>query len=280
MEREELKSVVESLIFVSEEPISLEVMTMALEETGVNKKDVAGVLEEIRNDYEGAVEKGIHIIEVAGGYQFRTKPACAEWIKRLNVPRPVRLSQPAMETLSIVAYRQPILRSEIESIRGVDCGGVLKTLLEKELVRIIGKSDEAGCPLVYGTTQNFLEMFSLSSLKELPTLKELEGLEIQEKVGDLGKGEGVEEGRVAGGVGEVIAEYKDGIEAYEPDPEKAAEDERDIDNLDESVKKLRKMEKDVFPKPVEKIEAVLKEADETTSSQDTGEIDDTFPTES
>lgn len=272
MDNDALKSVIESLIFVSEEPMSVDFMTIVLEEAGINKREIADALEEIKNDYNLSPQRGIQIVEVAGGYQFRTKPFCADWIKKLNVPRPVRLSQPAMETLSIIAYRQPTLRSEIENIRGVDSGGVLKTLLERGLIRIIGKSDEPGRPLVYATTTAFLEMFGLNNLKELPTLKEIEGLEVAEKVGDLGRAEVGAEAK-GEGVGEVIEEYREGLAAYEPDPEKVAEDSKAIRSLEDSMKKLRRIEKEVFPKPVEQIEAVPKESDEKTPPQDPGKVD-------
>ena len=257
MERNEIKSIIEALIFVSEEPMSLDLMVMVLGETGLGKKEIREILEGLKNDYNENEERGIQIIEVAGGYQFRTKPTRAEWIQKLNVPKPVRLSQAAMETMAIVAYRQPCVRSQVEDVRGVDSGGVLKTLLERGLIRIIGKSDEAGNPLVYGTSKAFLEMFGLESLKELPTLREIESLEIQERVGDIGKEDTGE--KVAEGVGEVIEEYKDDILSVGIDFEKEAEDSHAISRLEQSVKNLRKLEKVMFPKPKEEVRAVPRE---------------------
>lgn len=274
MEKAEIKSIIESLIFVSEEPMSLDLMVMVLEDTEIAKSDIKAALEEIKEDYNENPDRGIQIIEVAGGYQYRTKQRCAEWIQRLNIPKPIRLSQAAMETLSIIAYRQPTLRSDIENIRGVDSGGVLKTLLERGLIRIVGKSDEVGHPLVYGTTKAFLEMFSLNSLKELPTLKEIDGLSVKEKVGSLGKAEldeGVIAEGIAEGIAEVIEEYKDDIAAYTPDLAKAQEDGEAIQELADSIKKLKRLEKEVFPKPTEQITAVPRETDETASPQDISE---------
>jgi segregation and condensation protein B len=111
-------------------------------------------------------------VEVAGGYQFRTKAENSPWIFKLNKARPVRLSRASLETLAIVAYRQPVTRPEIDDIRGVDSGPVLRTLLERNFVRILGKREEAGSPLIYGTTKDFLSFFNLRNLGELPSLRE------------------------------------------------------------------------------------------------------------
>ena len=113
---------------------------------------------------------------MAEGFQFRTRPEYAEWIKKLKKTKPLALTQPALETLAIVAYKQPVVRGEIEKIRGVDSGGVLRTLLERKLIKILGKKDVPGKPLVYGTSKQFLEMFGLKDLSSLPTLKDMEGL--------------------------------------------------------------------------------------------------------
>jgi len=169
----ELKAVIESLIFVSESPLSLERIKETLGE--VNKKDIQRLLSELQEDYERS-PRGFTLVEVAEGYQFRTPPRYAEWIKKLKKTKPLALSQPALETLAIIAYKQPVVRADIEKIRGVDSGGVLRTLLERKLIRILGKKDIPGRPLVYGTSKQFLEMFGLKDLSSLPTLKDVEGL--------------------------------------------------------------------------------------------------------
>jgi segregation and condensation protein B len=110
---------------------------------------------------------------VAQGYQFRSKPEYGEWIRKLKRITPARLSQPALETLAIIAYKQPMLRAEIESIRGVDVGGVLRLLLEKKLIKIVGRKNVPGRPIIYGTTQRFLEVFSLKDISSLPTMEEI-----------------------------------------------------------------------------------------------------------
>ncbi len=176
MESGELKAIIESLIFVSEEPITQRRLIEILAEAQVTKDDILASIEMIKNETNNNPSRGLMLVEVAGGYQFRTKQTYATWIQKLNVAKPIKLSQAAIETLSIIAYRQPIIRSEIESIRGVDVGGVLKTLLERNLIRIIGRKDEAGQPLIYGTTQDFLQLFGLKSLNELPPLTEIEEL--------------------------------------------------------------------------------------------------------
>ena len=167
------KAVIESLIFVSESPLSLERIKEVLGE--VSKKDVQRLLSELKADYESG-QRGFTLEEVAEGFQFRTRPAHAEWIKRLKKSKPLAMSQPALETLAIVAYRQPVVRADVEKIRGVDSGGVLRTLLERKLIKILGKKDVPGRPLVYGTSKQFLEMFGLKDLASLPTLKDVEGL--------------------------------------------------------------------------------------------------------
>lgn len=261
MERSELKTILEALVFVSEEPMTVDLIAMVFEEQGVDRKEIKEAVVELKNDYNENSERGLQLIEVAGGLQIRTKPAMADWIKKLNVPKPVRLSQAAMETLAIVAYRQPIMRSGVEDIRGVDSGGVLKTLLERGLVRIIGKSDDPGNPLLYGTTKSFLEMFGLNTLKELPTLREIEELEVQEKVGQLGKDEELRK-NIREGIEEVVDEYKEDLTAYTYDPEKLYEDNRNMQDLESSIKSLRRLEKEIFPKPKEEIQVVDRETGE------------------
>jgi segregation and condensation protein B len=172
VEDAQLKAVLESLIFVSESPLTLDRMKEVL---GINKRDLQRLLSEMMEEYRKS-ERGFLLVEVAEGFQFRTRPEHADWIKKLKKVKSTSLSQPSLETLAIVAYRQPVVRMDIEKIRGVDSGGVLHTLLEKKLIKIIGKKDVPGKPLVYGTSRKFLEVFGLKDLSELPTLKDLEGL--------------------------------------------------------------------------------------------------------
>jgi segregation and condensation protein B len=174
VEDSQWKAVIESLIFVSESPLSPDQIKEVLGEE-VSKKEIERLLFELQEDCE-RTQRGVTLVEVAEGFQFRTRPQHAAWIKKLKKTKPVALSRPALETLAIVAYKQPIVRADVEKIRGVDSGGVLRTLLERKLIRILGKKDVPGKPLVYGTSKQFLEMFGLKDLSSLPTLKDLEGL--------------------------------------------------------------------------------------------------------
>jgi segregation and condensation protein B len=164
---ERLKSICESLIFAADKPVSIKKLQ---ELTGERDAGVIqSCIEFLRADYG---DRGVVLHEVAGGYQFRTNPLNAHWVQQLIAGKPVRLSRAQLETLAIVAYRQPITRPEIDEIRGVDSGGTLKVLLDRGLTRILGKKEEPGRPMLYGTTKDFLEFFNLKDLKELPTLRE------------------------------------------------------------------------------------------------------------
>ena len=161
-----LKGLLEALLFVSDRPLEIKDLARAAK---IDKKRVEELVEEIRHDYQN---RGVRLDEVGDGFAFRSNPAYSEYVRGYLSLRPVRLSRAQLETLSIVAYRQPITRPEVDDIRGVDAGPVLKGLLERDLVRIIGKKDEPGRPMLYGTTQTFLQVFSLKSLRDLPTLRE------------------------------------------------------------------------------------------------------------
>jgi segregation and condensation protein B len=147
-----LRHAIEAMLFVSDKPISLKDLSKGLQ---LDKKRTMELLGELRVEYEN---RGIRIDEVADGYAFRTHPSVADYVRNFLEQRPVKLSRAQLETLSIVAYRQPITRPEVDDIRGVDCGPVLKGLLERDLVRILGKKDEPGRPMLYGTTPSFLEL--------------------------------------------------------------------------------------------------------------------------
>lgn len=170
MDKDNLKPLIEAIIFTSDHPISLDRIMDVLE--GERREDVRATLKELMEEYQSS-NRGFTIVEVAEGYQLRTRPEFSAWIKRLFKTGYQRLSKASMETLAIIAYKQPIVRSEIEDIRGVDSGGVLKTLLEKRLIKVMGRKDVPGRPVVYGTSREFLEVFDLKDLSCLPTLKEV-----------------------------------------------------------------------------------------------------------
>ncbi len=172
-EMEDIKNIIESLLFVADEPLTVDRFKRILAQA--ETKEIREVLDQIAAEYEQR-NGGFYLNQVAGGYQVRTRPEYTPWIKRLIQPKPLRLSKAALETLAIVAYKQPVIRSDIEHIRGVDCGGVLKVLLERGFIRVLGRKEIPGRPLIYGTTRRFLEVFDLKTLKDLPTPKEIEEL--------------------------------------------------------------------------------------------------------
>lgn len=179
------KALIEGLLFISDGPVSMDRLVSLLSE--FDKPEIQSALEELRRECEQNC-RGLLLAEVAGGYQLRTRPEHAEVMRRVQRTRTAKFSQSALESLAIVAYRQPVTRAEVEYLRGVDCGGVIKSLLEKKLIRILGKKDVPGRPIVYGTTREFLETFNLKNLTALPTLREMQDLAelpVYEEQGEL-----------------------------------------------------------------------------------------------
>jgi len=170
----ELSAIIESIVFSAESAMSTDRICDLLHEFG--RDEIRAALSELAGFHEGR-GGGFELVAVAGGWQFRTRPAFQSYVTRHIKAKSSRFSQSSLETVAIIAYRQPITRAEIEHLRGVDCGGVLKSLLEKRLVRILGKKDIPGRPLIYGTSKEFLEIFGLKDLKSLPTLKEIQALD-------------------------------------------------------------------------------------------------------
>ncbi len=168
----ELKPVVEGLLFAAEGPVRPEQIATTLE---IERSEAVAILQGLAEEYRQA-GRGFVVEQVAGGYQFRTRPEHSQWLRRFRKSRMFRFSRQALETLAIVAYRQPVTRADIDYLRGVDSGGVLKTLLDKRLVRILGKKDIPGRPLLYGTSSEFLELFGLRDLGGLPSLREFSDL--------------------------------------------------------------------------------------------------------
>ena len=190
MEGETLKSIVESLLFVAEGPLTLQRLAEAIE--GTDKSEITAALEQIRTDLESN-RRGVRLVEVAGGYQLRTPKENADWVKKFLGGRPARMGRATLETLAIIAYRQPVTKAEIEAIRGVDVDGVVNTLMERSLIRAVGRKDVPGRPFLFGTTPEFLQLFNMKDLSELPTLKELDEITLPEPVGEGVLAEGVDE---------------------------------------------------------------------------------------
>ncbi|MFI5319757.1 MAG: SMC-Scp complex subunit ScpB [Myxococcota bacterium] len=173
MERSQLKQIVEALIVAAGEPVSAARLAEIV--PGLEAGDVPGLVAALRGEYE-TQGRALEIWEVAGGYQLRTHASVAPYLRLLHRERAVRLTRAALETLAVIAYRQPATRAEVEHVRGVDAGPVLKSLVDRKLVRIAGHREVPGRPLVYATTKRFLELFGLPKLDDLPTLREVEEL--------------------------------------------------------------------------------------------------------
>ncbi|MSP39506.1 MAG: SMC-Scp complex subunit ScpB [Deltaproteobacteria bacterium] len=182
MEREEIKSAIESLLFVADGPQTLQRFGEVLD--GVDKQALQDAVNDLQSELDSQ-NRGVQLVEVAGGYQLRTAKANADWVKKFLGGRPARMGKATLETLAIVAYRQPITRAEIEAIRGVDVDGVIATLLERNLIRAVARKDVPGRPFLYGTTGEFLQLFNLKDLTGLPTLKEMEEISLPEIPGDI-----------------------------------------------------------------------------------------------
>lgn len=173
MEADERKRIVEAMILAAREPLAAAQIGRAV--PGLGAAGARELLDALRSEYERD-GRGFALCEVAGGWQLRTRPELAEFVQRLEVERPARLSRAALETLAVVAYRQPVTRAEVEHVRGVDCGPVLRSLLERQLLRLAGHREVPGRPMLYGTTRRFLEVFGLAALEDLPSLRDVEEL--------------------------------------------------------------------------------------------------------
>jgi len=177
-----LKEIIESLIFMSLEPLTLEKIKGVL--TEFNEREIEQAITELLETFV-TNERGIQIIQAAGGYLFSTKPEHNSWIKRLlRLERKNRLSSAALETLSAIAYHQPITLAEISALRGVDSSHTLKTLLQKRLVKIVGRKKSPGNPLIYRTSEKFLAYFGLNNIKDLPSPEEMSKILEEENISE------------------------------------------------------------------------------------------------
>lgn len=242
MDKAKLKSILEALIFASEEPLSLNGMNVILSDLNLERAEVKGAVDELLSDYNNSEGRGLQLREVQSGYQFVTKESVAGWVSKLDVAKPRSLSQPSLETLAIIAYRQPVIRAEIENIRGVDSGGVLKTLLERGLIRILGRREEAGQPLIYGTTPAFLELFHLNTLEDLPSMREIEELVANHQRPKTGEGDSILETDDFTPSDETVLEMSKA---------EFAEDEKALEELESHIKEARHLEREIFPKVME-----------------------------
>lgn len=187
MDDRERRQVLEALLLAAAEPVSAQRLAGVLADSSV--REVRDAIAALNAEYEETA-RGFRIEAIAGGYQLRTLPELAPWLQRLRPQQPLRLSRAALETLAIIAYRQPITRAELEHVRGVDVGAVVTSLVERKLIRIAGHREVPGRPMLYATTPRFLEIFGLGSLSDLPTLREIEELlrDRAERIGEAADG--------------------------------------------------------------------------------------------
>ncbi len=174
---ERVRTVVETLLFLTERPLSVEELRQA---SGVEVERLEKALDKLSGHYREGV-CGVVLHEVAGGWQLRSSPDNSAFARRFLKVKPQRLTRAALETLAIIAYRQPVTRPEVEEVRAVDCGAVVKALLERKLIKILGKKEEPGRPILYGTSREFLEFFALKDLASLPTLREFHELSVEHR---------------------------------------------------------------------------------------------------
>ncbi|NIQ03078.1 MAG: SMC-Scp complex subunit ScpB [Nitrospinaceae bacterium] len=171
MDRSELKIIIENLLLASDQPVSADQLHQTFAQDA-GKEELQSLLAELQEDYRS---KNLQITEMAGGYQLCTRPEYAEWVRKfLKLDKSFKLSRAALDTLAIIAYKQPLTRNEVDEIRGVDSSGVVRTLLEKKIISPAGRKDVPGKPMMFRTTQKFLEYFGLRDLNELPTLEDFQ----------------------------------------------------------------------------------------------------------
>jgi len=171
LEQEKLKAIVENILLASDQPVTADDLQKTIM-NGTDKATLRSVLEELQAEYRS---RNLQIDEVAEGYQLCTRHEYSDWIRKfLKLDKTAKLSQPSLDTLSIIAYKQPLTKQEVEEVRGVDCGGVIKTLLDKKVIGPAGRKKVPGRPIMYRTTRKFLEYFGLKDLSDLPTLEDLQ----------------------------------------------------------------------------------------------------------
>ena len=217
---------IEALLFVCERPVTFEQLKNALET--VTGPQIKKAIETLKNSYE-ARNSGMTIMEIAGGYQMLSNSAYATYVRSFyKTKKKEKLSRPALECLAILAYKQPVTRSDVELVRGVNSDGVVAHLLNKELIKIVGRKEVPGRPYLYGTTKKFLEYFGLKSLDNLPSLEEFSSLQ----PADDGKPSGVDESVVEKNVDEVVAEVQENGAQDEAGSQEPAEEVSEVESFE------------------------------------------------
>lgn len=226
IEASQLVSIIESLLFATDKPVSLGVMKQIFKGSNIRSKDIARALDQLASSY-AAADRGVSLEEIHGGFQLRTKVDNTEYLRRLQKNRPFRLSGPALEVLAIAAYKQPITKHEVDQIRGVESGHLMRAVMERGLVGFGEKSDLPGKPMTYVTTRKFLETFGLRNLQELPTLAEIDEL-LPEGIGEVEEPE-----TLAGLTGTMSTEIKATYTEGEDELNRIAESLKVIDTTSE-----------------------------------------------
>ncbi len=271
-----LRGLLEALVFASDSPVRAGELARRSQ---APLKEVKRLLGELRTSFQG---RGIQLDEVGGAWVFRTNPVYAPFVRELTGQKPIKLTRAQIETLSILAYRQPITRPEIDDIRGVDSGPVLKMLLERDLIKILGKKDEPGRPILYGTTTQFLEFFGIPSLKDLPTLREFTELnEDSKRVVEKELGESYE-AISADLAAEAAIEGTEDLGAFDPTVEEPAEDPLGDRRVDEALAEIERATADpsedetvaLADKDLEAPEAVEEVAEALASDDDEDDEDE------
>jgi len=170
----ELKRIIEAILFVSTRPVTIKGLQKKLD--GFAVADFERVFDELIKEYNYS-DRALEIVQVSGGFQMRTRLDYKEWVKKFAREKDIELTKSMLETLAVIAYKQPIAKNEIDRVRGVDAARTIKQLLEKRLIEIAGRNDDIGKPIVFRTTKRFLEVFNLNDIRDLPTFKEIESLE-------------------------------------------------------------------------------------------------------
>lgn len=240
VEDEKIESIIESILFATDRPVSLNSLKMAFKGTQVSNEKIRKTLDRLSVEYAGA-RRGISLEEVPGGFQLRTKLDNLDFLRRTVKARPFKLSGPALEVLAIAAYKQPVIKTEIDQIRGVESGHLLRALMERGLVQFEGKSDFPGRPMLYATTKKFLEIFGLRNLKELPTLSQIDEL-LPDGIGEDDADEKPNLSHITDTMSESVnmSSYSDG----EDELEKIQEQLASVDTTTEFFEKEKQRQKD------------------------------------
>lgn len=232
MEIEKLQSAVESILFASENPVTSARLREVFEEIKPSEEELENLLAQIHQKYQDS-SYGFELRQSHGGYHFCTKPQNAEWVRKFLASRPFRLSRSALETLAIIAYRQPITRAEIDSVRDMDSSHLLRTLMERGIVKMAGKAEIPGRPVIYATTPKFLELVGLNSLSDLPPLTELHELE--------------------GDTEEPKESLEDSLDRVMGEPligEPISREDKKLEEIEDLIHSIQRPEKDIFPSPL------------------------------